>query len=73
MFPRNDDPAIAGDWAMPAKQADLGLVQLFGGPSPQQTAAAERDEALRQQAASQPNASDEDLDRLVDELDEMDI
>ena len=58
---------------MPAKEADMGLVQLFGGPSPQQTAAAERDAALHQQAASQAGTAEDDLDRLVDDLDEMDI
>jgi NAD-dependent dihydropyrimidine dehydrogenase PreA subunit len=82
MFPEHNDPAIAGDPKASAEGLKLDLSQLFGGADPAQLAAAERNRALderqRKEAGSaqadheKPPAND-DLDRLVDELDELDL
>ncbi|HUT12212.1 MAG TPA: ferredoxin family protein [Thermoguttaceae bacterium] len=72
IFPHHDSPAIAGDHKAPAATYNPGLVQLlgglggFGGPSPQELAAAERDRALAEQKK-------DELDRLVDDLDRLDL
>jgi len=75
VFPHHDNPAIAGDHQAPAATYNPGLVQLIsglgslvgpGGSNLQELAAAERDRALAEK-------KQDDLDRLVDELDEMDL
>ena len=63
MFPRHNNPAIAGA-AASAADFNLDLVQLLGGLDPQQLAAAERQKCVTKK---------DELDRLVDELDEMDL
>ncbi len=65
MFPRHDSPAVAGDPTASDDGFNLDLVQLLGSATPEQIAAAERDKALA--------ARQDDLDRLVDDLDEMDL
>jgi len=82
MFPEHRDAAIAGDPAASPQALKLDLSQLFGGADPAQLAAAERDRALAERArekdgpptgeASKPPPQD-DLDRLVDEVDELDL
>lgn len=82
MFPEHRDAAIAGDPAASPQALKLDLSQLFGGADPGQLAAAERDRALAERTredgrsptreASKPAAKD-DLDRLVDEVDELDL
>ena len=82
MFPEHRDSAIAGDPAASPQALKLDLSQLFGGADPAQLAAAERDRALAERArkaggastgeASKP-APQDDLDRLVDEVDELDL
>ncbi len=78
MFPQHDDPGIAGDPKASLEGLKLDLSQLFGGATPEQLAAAERDRALaekrRWESQSAESASDkDDLDGLVDELDQMDL
>ncbi len=65
MFPRHDSRAVAGDPTASDDGFNLDLVQLLGSSTPGQIAAAERDKALA--------AQKDDLDRLVDDLDEMDL
>lgn len=82
MFPEHRDAAIAGDPAASPQALKLDLSQLFGGADPAQLAAAERDRALAERArekdrsptgeAAEP-APQDDLDRLVDEVDELDL
>jgi len=78
MFPPHHTPAIAGDHTAPAETYTPDLVQLSGGGSPLNLAAAERDRALEEAApdgqppSDQPPARDE-LDALVDDLDKMDL
>ena len=74
IFPEHADPAIAGDPAASADGLKLDLSQLFGGGDPSQLAAGERDRALseKQRRETEPPAQD-DLDRLVDELDDLDL
>jgi NAD-dependent dihydropyrimidine dehydrogenase PreA subunit len=64
MFPRHDNPAIAGQSGASSSDFNLDLVQLLGGLDPQQLAAAEREKCVKEK---------DELDRLVDELDEMDL
>lgn len=71
IFPHHNSPAIAGDPAASAAGFNTGLVQLLGAPSPEQLAATERDRALAEMAEADQRATKDDLDRLVDELDEM--
>ena len=82
MFPQHDDPAIAGDGAAEPGALKLDLSQLFGGAGPARLAAAERDRALgeqRRHAAGQKGpdsgkpADQNDLDKLVDEVDDLDL
>ncbi len=82
MFPEHGDPAIAGDPEASAQGLKLDLSQLFGGAQPADLAAAERDRALAEKRRQEgqtpsdqttgPTAKDE-LDRLVDEVDELDL
>ena len=82
MFPEHNDPAIAGDPKASAEDFKLDLSQLFGGADAAQLAAAERNRALaekdRKQRRHAPTDADkppakDDLDRLVDELDDLDL
>lgn len=82
MFPEHADPAIAGDPAASAEGLKLDLSLLFGGADPAQLAAGERDRALseKHRQATEPPADEaappapkDDLDRLVDELDDLDL
>ena len=82
MFPEHADPAIAGDPEASAEGLKLDLSQLFGGADPAQLAAGERDRALsekhRRETESSsdeatPPAAKDDLDRLVDEVDDLDL
>ncbi len=72
MFPEHADPAIAGDPEASAAGLKLDLSQLFGG-EPADLAAGERDRALKEQGQQESEPGEDDLDRLVDELDEMDL
>ncbi len=69
MFPRHDSPAVAGDPTASDDGFNLDLVQLLGSTTPGQIAAAERDKAL----AYARETRKDDLDRLVEDLDEMDL
>jgi len=82
MFPEHADPAIAGDPEASAEGLKLDLSQLFGGADPAQLAAGERDRALSEKQGqatesppdeATPSAPKDDLDRLVDELDDLDL
>jgi NAD-dependent dihydropyrimidine dehydrogenase PreA subunit len=82
MFPEHNDPAIAGDPAASFEGLKLDLSQLFGGADPARLAAGERDRALAERHGGQPESPPskptqpppkDDLDRLVDEVDQMDI
>jgi len=82
MFPQHTDPGIAGDAAAAPGDLKLDLSQLFGGADVAQLAAAERDRALAEQRRHAPGTqepgsgkpSDQDeLDKLVDELDDLDL
>ncbi|MEE8452139.1 MAG: ferredoxin family protein, partial [Thermoguttaceae bacterium] len=78
MFPEHQTPVIAGDPTASADGFNTGLVQLLGMPSTPDLAAAERDRALAEKAeadnVSEDNVAEKDeLDRLVDELDEVDL
>ena len=75
-------PVIAGDPKASLEGLKLDLSQLFGGANPAELAAAERERALaekrheeadsRSEEAGRP-PSKNDLDRLVDELDDLDL
>lgn len=82
MFPQHKEPAIAGDPEASLKELKLDLSQLFGGASPADLAAAERRRALGQQGAqpapgphrsADPTPEQDALDRLVDEVDRLDL
>lgn len=82
MFPQHGDPAIAGNGAKGAEGLRLDLSQLFAGVDPAQLAAAQRERALAEQkryvAKGKPRepkkpARPNDLDRLVDEVDDLDL
>ncbi|KKK80613.1 hypothetical protein LCGC14_2821760, partial [marine sediment metagenome] len=62
-----------GDPTAPSDGFNTGLVQLLGTPGPVDVAAAERDRALSEEAKTDEPAEKGELDRLVDELDEMDL
>lgn len=80
MFPQHHEPGIAGD-PKASKHLKLDLSQLFGGgASPTDLAATERQRAmdekkrLEETAPQADRPADQDnLDRLVDEVDEMDL
>jgi NAD-dependent dihydropyrimidine dehydrogenase PreA subunit len=80
MFPQHKDPAIAGDPKASSQAAKLDLSQLLSGVDPADLAAAERLHALREQQAPKSvgprpdrdkTAGESDLDRLVDEVDDL--
>ncbi|HYW81054.1 MAG TPA: ferredoxin family protein [Thermoguttaceae bacterium] len=73
MFPEHQTPVIAGDPTAPSDGFNTGLVQLLGTPNPPDLAAAERDRALAEKANADKVAEKDELDRLVDELDEIDL
>jgi NAD-dependent dihydropyrimidine dehydrogenase PreA subunit len=88
MFPQHDDPAIAGDPAASADGLKLDLSQLFQGMGVRELASAERQraldeqrrqEAVERQGKSSPGAKEsrsadrDNLDRLVDEIDDLDL
>ncbi len=86
MFPQHADPGVAGDPVASLQGMKLDLSQLLSGVDPAQLAAWERQHALqgRQSPASRSgqnsSADPEDaappedhLDRLVDEVDELDL
>lgn len=86
MFPQHRDPGIAGD-PKASKSLKLDLSQLFRGANPAEIAAAERQRALdeqrrqeeaKKQAPKPTDTSDspadkDKLDRLVDEVDDMNL
>lgn len=83
MFPQHHEPGIAGD-PEASKNLKLDLSQLFRAANPAELAAAERDRALaekkRQEETTSPTDSSPDapasqgsLDRLVDEVDDMEL
>jgi len=67
MFPRHDDPGMAGDPKAPVGGGSL--IQLLGDVNQMDTAAAERDHAVAEKA----EADKDDLEQLVDDLDDMDL
>ena len=82
MFPQHGDPAIAGDANASLESLKLDLSQLFAGINPAEMAATERDRALAQQRGQEPDGSTarlsapprkDDLDRLVDDLDDLEL
>lgn len=83
LFPQHDDPSIAGDGAAATDGVGLSLLQLFTPGDAQVRAAAERRRAVdeqRRHAASDappahqhPRAERSDLDRLVDEVDDLEM
>lgn len=82
MFPQHTDPAIAGHPQASLEGLKLDLSQLFGGVSPAELAARERERAQKENGrqgadsaispASKPAEKDQ-LDRLIDEVDGMDL
>ena len=82
MFPQHADPAIGGDANASPESLKLDLSQLFAGINPGEMAAAERDRALAEKRGQENNGSSarpspsprkDNLDRLVDELDDMEL
>lgn len=81
LFPEHKDPAIAGDPGASPEGFKLDLSQLFGGADPAQIAAAERNRALAgrgdkvhpYRADAEKHEAKDALDRLVDEVDELDL
>jgi NAD-dependent dihydropyrimidine dehydrogenase PreA subunit len=78
IFPQHNSPAIAGDPEASVEGFNLDLVQLLGTTGAAELAAAERERALQQRAKADgpgPNqpGQEDDLDRLVDDLDAMDL
>lgn len=80
MFPHHIDPAIAGDPRASREGLGSGLVQLLGA-SPAELAARQREQALAEQQSHLPRGDSaaagstgrDELDRLVDELDELEL
>ena len=75
MFPKHDDPAIAGDERIEPDALKLDLSQIFGGADPEELARRERDRALDERTLNEAasGSADKELDQLVDELDEFDL
>ncbi len=71
MFPEHTDPAIAGNGGGGAEGLRLDLSQLFAGADPGQAAAAERDRALAEKQRQE--SGKDDIDKLVDELDDLEL
>ena len=87
IFPQHKTPVIAGDPSI-GGEMKIDLSQLFGRPSEDDTAASERDAALRmagrdptEEVAAAANTAShraavqqkDELDDLIDELDELDL
>jgi NAD-dependent dihydropyrimidine dehydrogenase PreA subunit len=75
MFPRHADATIAGEASSTGGGVPIDISQLFGGITPDQRAAAQRDRA---ECASPPSGAETrpepaDLDGLVDELDGLEL
>jgi NAD-dependent dihydropyrimidine dehydrogenase PreA subunit len=81
MFPQHKDPAIAGDPEASLQGLKLDLSQIFAGIDPTALAAQERERALadakkpadRPEAEQAAPAEKASLDRLVDEVDGLDL
>lgn len=73
MFPGHATPAVAGDLATSPSAIDLTRIQFFGMPSAQQQAAAERQHALEERAHEEISPPRGDLDRLVDDIDGIEL
>ena len=74
MFPQHKDPGIAGDPKASLGGLKLDLSQLMAGMNPADLAKAERDRALAEKQAEDAKPARKDkLDRLVDELDDLDL
>jgi NAD-dependent dihydropyrimidine dehydrogenase PreA subunit len=76
MFPQHSSPAIAGDPHASADGLDLSLLQLFDATGSLGMPASERDRVPAQHTATgtpTKTPSEDDLDRLVDELDKLDL
>ncbi|MFQ3592339.1 MAG: ferredoxin family protein [Gemmataceae bacterium] len=87
MFPEHKTPAIAGAPVAAPSGLKIDLTKLFGGSDALALAAAERDSELVKEGrqavglsvgipkrqASKPQAPKDDLDRLMDELDALEI
>ena len=87
IFPQHKTPAIAGSSIASAGGLKIDLSQLFGAPSAIEIAAQERDVELvatgrdsvglsvgipKRQAAT-PAGPKDDLDKLMDQLDDLDL
>ncbi len=83
MFPQHADPAIAGNGSAASDDATAGLVQLVMPQDDLKAAEQERRRALEEQkhrtggespkGKGSPRKPRGDLDRLVDELDDLDL
>jgi NAD-dependent dihydropyrimidine dehydrogenase PreA subunit len=74
MFPQHKDPGIAGDPKASLAGLKLDLSQLMAGMNPAELAKAERSRALAEKQAEEAKPAVKDkLDRLVDELDDLDL
>ena len=75
MFPEHDNPAVAGDPAAVAGDLNVNLAQFFGVSSPLEllTPECKCERDRMQKTESGKRAEKDDLDKLVDELDEMDL
>jgi NAD-dependent dihydropyrimidine dehydrogenase PreA subunit len=81
MFPQHGDPAIAGDGAATATGSGPNLVQLSGGIDPRELAHRDQERAIDQHRRETRKKKDEgpqpgqpnELDRLVDEVDDLEL
>jgi NAD-dependent dihydropyrimidine dehydrogenase PreA subunit len=87
IFPQHKAPAIAGSDHGEAGGLKIDLSKLFGAPDPLQVAVLERDVELvavgrdavgmsvgiPKRTTSEPNRPKDDLDRLIDSLDALDL
>jgi NAD-dependent dihydropyrimidine dehydrogenase PreA subunit len=77
MFPHYDNPAIAGASNGSPESIGVEFVQLLGDTNLMDRAAAERKQAFSKKAQTDPpkdkSKETDELDRLVDELDQMDL
>ena len=71
LFPEHADPTIAGDAEAPAAMK-LDLSQLMAGLDPAEVATAERDRA-RAEKRKETSSREGNLDRLVDELEDLEL
>ena len=73
MFPSHDTPAMAGDPSATSGDFNTEFVQLFNTLNSANLAAAERDRALSEKAEQEKPLKKDALDKLVDDLDEMEL